>query len=274
MGSQACIGTESKEAGAHAALAIVEAIYYGHWSEARAHLCQIDPNEPNFQPYLFVLAAGFKFAPSGSSPGAVTFRALAQYLAGNAEAACASAVQPSTAEPSFWPSAFVRSLADGHSDPPSGICWSQGVIARRSPEEAGGVVKHSSRNANPATLPSSLFATAFLTQGDMEKAYTAFDRAAAERDPFLPMVLMDPALEPLRSEPRIVAVLHRLALPPGRAPEPKRRRRPRAAFRSAPVAAHGVVRVPSSTSKCTPCRRRPYSVPEASAYPIQPTRPG
>ena len=201
-----------KEAGAHAPLAMVEAIQYGRWDESRAHLSQIDPNEPNFQPFLFVLAAGFKFAPAGVSPGAVTFRALAQYLAGNSEAACASAASAINSEPSFSPAAFVRSLADGHSDPPSGICWSHGVIARRGPEEARGVVEGLVAQRQSRYVPSSLFATAFLTQGDMEKAYAAFDKAASERDPFLPMVLMDPALEPFRHEPRIAAVLHQTGL--------------------------------------------------------------
>ncbi|HYP06893.1 MAG TPA: serine/threonine-protein kinase, partial [Bryobacteraceae bacterium] len=201
-----------KEAGAHAALALVEAIHYGHWDQARAHILQIDPNEPNFQPYLFVLAAGFRFAPSGSSPGAVTFRALAQYLAGNSEAACASAAAAINAEPTFWPACFVRALADGVSDPPTGICWSHGVTARRSMEEAQAVVEALVPLRQSRYVPSSLFATAFLTQGELEKAYAAFDRAAAERDPFLPMVLMDPALEPLRNEPRIVAVLQQTGL--------------------------------------------------------------
>ena len=201
-----------KEAGAHAALATVEAIYYGRWDQARAHLAQIDPNEPCFQPYLFVLAAGFKFAPAGSSPGAVTFRALSQYLAGNSEAACVSAASAINHTPSFWPASFVRSLADGISNPPSGICWSHGVIARRGMEEARAVVQALAAERQSRYVPSSLFATAFLTQGDLEEAYAAFDRAASERDPFLPMVLMDPAMEPLRGEPRIAAVIQQVGL--------------------------------------------------------------
>jgi serine/threonine protein kinase len=201
-----------KEAGAHAALALVEAVQHGRWNQARAHICQIDPDEPCFQPYLFVLAAGFRFAPSGSSPGAVTFRALAQYLAGNSEAACASAVVAINTEPTFWPAQFVRSLADGASEPPAGVLWSHGVIARRGPSEAQAVVKALLTQRESRYVPSSLFATAFLTQGDLEKAFAAFDKAAAERDPFLPMVLMDPALEPLRSAPRILAVMHQTGL--------------------------------------------------------------
>jgi serine/threonine protein kinase len=201
-----------KEAGAHAALAMVEAIYHGRWDQSRLHLAQIDPNEPNFQPYLFVLAAGFKFAPAGTSPGAVTFRALAQYLAGNPDAACASAASAINSAPLFWPAIFVRSLADGSSHPPSGISWSQGVIARRGLQEARDVVEALLAQRQSRYVPSSLFATAFLTQGDLEKAFAALDRAASERDPFLPMVLMDPALEPLRSEPQIVAVLQKTGL--------------------------------------------------------------
>jgi serine/threonine-protein kinase len=201
-----------KETRAHAALALVEAIQHCRWDQARAHICQIDPNDPNFQPYLFVLAAGFKFAPSGSSPGAITFRALAQYLAGNSEAACGSAVAAMQVEPSFWPAAFIRSLADGLSEPPLHIGWSQGILARRSPGEAQAVIDQLAPQRHSRYIPSSLFATAFLTLGELDKAFTAFHHAAGERDPFLPMVLMDPALEPLRSEPRIIAVMQQTGL--------------------------------------------------------------
>jgi hypothetical protein len=38
------------------------------------------------------------------------------------------------------------------------------------------------------------------------------DRAAVECDPFLPMMLMDPALEPLRYDPRIAAVFQQTGL--------------------------------------------------------------
>ena len=96
------------------------------------------------------------------------------------------------------------------------MLWSHGVFARRSPEQAQSVLDALMPQRQSRYVPSSLFATAFLTLGHLEKAFAALERAAAERDPFLPLILMDPALEPLRAEPALAAVLQRSGLTQGR----------------------------------------------------------
>ena len=201
------------ETGAYAALAVVEAILHCHWENAEAHFARVLQNEDHFAPYLFVLAPGLKKIPAGVSTGAaLAYRSTAEYLAGNCEAAHRSGTASLQKQPHFWPATLIQSLCDEDQSPPAGPIWSQGVIARRSPEDARAVVATLAPQRQSRYVPSSLFSTAFLTMGEMEKAYAAMDRAAVECDPFLPMMLMDPALEPLRYDRRIAAVLQQTGL--------------------------------------------------------------
>jgi hypothetical protein len=213
MGAKHALDIDSDETGAYAALAVVEAILHCRWENAEAHFARVLQDESHFAPYLFVLAPGLKKIPAGVSSGAaLAYRSTAEYLAGNSEAAHRSATASLQKQPRFWPATLVQSLCDGNQGPPAGPIWSQAVIARRSPDEAQAVVDDLARQRQSRYVPSSVFATAFLTLGEMEKAYTAMDRAAVECDPFLPMMLMDPALEPLRYDPRIAAVLQQTGL--------------------------------------------------------------
>lgn len=201
------------ETGAYAALAVVEALQYCRWENAEAHFARVLQNEAHFAPYLFVLAPGLKKIPAGaSSAAALAYRATAEYLAGNSEAAHRSATSSLHKQPHFWPAVYVQSLCDDAQEPPPGPVWSQAIFARRAVAEAEALVRRLAPQRQSRYIPSSLFATAFLTIGDMDKAFAAMDRAASEWDPFLPIMLMDPALEPLRREPRIASVLQRTGL--------------------------------------------------------------
>ena len=71
------------ECGAHASLSVVQAIYYSRWDLAAGHFYRVLEDESHFQPYLFVLAPGLPEAPKGSAPGALVYRAAAQYLTGD-----------------------------------------------------------------------------------------------------------------------------------------------------------------------------------------------
>jgi serine/threonine protein kinase len=204
---------DPNETGAYAALAVVEAILHSRWEIAEAHFARVLQDESHFAPYLFVLAPGLKKVPAGISSGAaLAYRSTAEYLAGNCEAAHRSALASLQKQPHFWPANLVQSLCDADQAPPAGPIWSQAIIARRGPDHAQSVVSELAPQRQARYVPSSLFATAFLTLGEMEKAHSAMDRAAVECDPFLPMMLRDPALEPLRYHPRIAAVLQQTGL--------------------------------------------------------------
>lgn len=205
------------DAGPHPALAIVQAIGHCQWDKAVIHFRRCLENEATvFQPYLFVLAPGFREVPGGRLPAALSYRAMAQYLAGNSETAYRHTQSVLQIDSHFWPAAFVQSLADSESEPPLGILWSYGVQARRSPESAQDVIDALTPQRDTRYIPSSLFATAYLTQGQLDKAFVALDRAAAERDPMLPSILLDPALEPLREDSRLVALVQKVGLSAGR----------------------------------------------------------
>ena len=193
--------------GAHAALAVVEALYHFRWDCAAVHMKRVIEKEGHFQPFLFVLAPGLSEMTKGNSAAAVTYRAMSRYISGDSAAAFRFAETALAADSTFWPAAFTQSLADPTCEPPLSIIWSQGAIARRGPDEALSVITHLAPQRQSRYIPSTIFATAFLTRGEMEKAYAAFDRAVVDRDPFLPIVLLDPALEPLRSEARMREVL-------------------------------------------------------------------
>jgi hypothetical protein len=53
----------------------------------------------------------------------------------------------------------------------------------------------------------------FVALGDHERALTWLERAVEERAPYVAMMAVEPALDPLRSDPRFVRLLKRLGLP-------------------------------------------------------------
>ena len=56
-------------------------------------------------------------------------------------------------------------------------------------------------------------AAQYAELGDKEQAFTWLERAYQERDPWLPMDLAAPRLDPLRSDARFQDLLHRVGLP-------------------------------------------------------------
>ena len=204
------------ESGAHASLAVVQAIYHCRWDLAAGHFHRVLEDERHFQPYLFVLAPGLPEGPKTSTPAAMVYRAVTQYLTGDSFGAYRQAQAAGKTEPLFWPAIFMQALADGSTEPPLGLLWSHGVFARRNLEQAQSVIETLTSQRQTRYVPSSLFATAFLTLGQLDNAFSALERSAAERDPFLPLILMDPALEPLRREPVLSGLLRRTGIDMGR----------------------------------------------------------
>ncbi len=61
-------------------------------------------------------------------------------------------------------------------------------------------------------LPTSL-AFIHLGLGEIDQAYTFFERAIEDRDPIIIPILTYPFLDPLRDDPRFHALLKRMNLP-------------------------------------------------------------
>jgi TolB-like protein/DNA-binding winged helix-turn-helix (wHTH) protein/Tfp pilus assembly protein PilF len=65
----------------------------------------------------------------------------------------------------------------------------------------------------PGYLEPNAVANVFVALGDHEHALTWLERAVEERAPYVAMMAVEPALDPLRSDPRFVRLLKRLELP-------------------------------------------------------------
>jgi adenylate cyclase len=68
------------------------------------------------------------------------------------------------------------------------------------------------RSRREHTPPPSTFPLVSLALGDTDQALASLERMADERDPFLVLLLTDPLLEPLRTEPRFRRLLKRVGL--------------------------------------------------------------
>jgi len=65
----------------------------------------------------------------------------------------------------------------------------------------------------PGYLEPNTVAQVFVALGDHEHALTWLERAVEERAPYVAEMAIEPALDPLRSDPRFVRLLKRLGLP-------------------------------------------------------------
>jgi TolB-like protein/DNA-binding winged helix-turn-helix (wHTH) protein/Tfp pilus assembly protein PilF len=65
----------------------------------------------------------------------------------------------------------------------------------------------------PGYLEPNTVAQVFVALGDHEHALTWLERAVEERAPYVAEMAVEPALDPLRSDPRFVRLLKRLGLP-------------------------------------------------------------
>ena len=100
--------------GAHASLAVVQAIYHCRWDFAAVTCAARWKSEAHFQPYLFVLAAGLRESPNDrytrrsrlSRSGAVPYRRLVRSL--SAGAICRAT------EPHSGPRHFCRPWRTAH----------------------------------------------------------------------------------------------------------------------------------------------------------------
>ena len=67
--------------------------------------------------------------------------------------------------------------------------------------------------ANTQYLRPYYLASIFATLGDKDKAFAELEKSLAERDCYLPRIVADPFMDPLRDDPRFKSILKRMNLP-------------------------------------------------------------
>jgi tetratricopeptide (TPR) repeat protein len=80
-------------------------------------------------------------------------------------------------------------------------------------DEARLLLSHALEAKGPGYLEPNTVAHVFVALGDHERALTWLERAVEERAPHVVEMAVEPALDPLRSDPRFVRLLERAGLP-------------------------------------------------------------
>jgi TolB-like protein/DNA-binding winged helix-turn-helix (wHTH) protein len=91
------------------------------------------------------------------------------------------------------------------------LAWGYARCGRA--DEARLLLSQALEAKGPGYLEPKEVAQVFVALGDHERALTWLERAVEERAPYVAMMAVEPALDPLRSDPRFVRLLKRLGLP-------------------------------------------------------------
>jgi TolB-like protein/Flp pilus assembly protein TadD len=77
-------------------------------------------------------------------------------------------------------------------------------------EKARRVLAELQGRSKRAYVPPYFIATLYVAMGEKEQAFLSLERSYKERDLYLAWIKFDPALDPLRSDPRFLGLLHRM----------------------------------------------------------------
>ena len=91
------------------------------------------------------------------------------------------------------------------------LAWGYARCGRA--DEARLLLSQAIEAKRPGYLEPNTVAHVFVALGDHEDALTWLERAVEERAPYVAMMAVEPALDPLRSAPRFVRLLKKLGLP-------------------------------------------------------------
>jgi len=91
------------------------------------------------------------------------------------------------------------------------LAWANGLAGKK--HEARKLIAELNEIARHRYVAPSLFATAYLGLGDKDKALTWIERGYEEHDQSHFFLKVAPILDPLRSEPRFQALVHRMNFP-------------------------------------------------------------
>jgi hypothetical protein len=91
------------------------------------------------------------------------------------------------------------------------LAWGYARCGR--PDEARKLLSQALEAKGPGYLEPTTVAHVFVALGNHERALTWLGPAVEERAPHVVEMAVEPALDPLRSDPRFVRLLERVGLP-------------------------------------------------------------
>jgi serine/threonine-protein kinase len=109
--------------------------------------------------------------------------------------------------------AEYRALVDSSSNDPLRLASLGSAYALAGQEgQARKVVAEMTAASAAHYVPPYFFATVNAALGDHDKAFSSLEKAYADRDSYLVRLKVDPAMDPLRSDPRFETLLRRMKL--------------------------------------------------------------
>jgi tetratricopeptide (TPR) repeat protein len=110
-------------------------------------------------------------------------------------------------------SACQAAFAISRGDPDRALCLGQAYAALGKTAETRNLLEHLSLVSQHRHVPPYFFAVLYSALGDNDRAFAWLDKAYEQHDPFLVWIKVSPAADRLRNDPRLTALLRRLALP-------------------------------------------------------------
>ena len=101
-------------------------------------------------------------------------------------------------------------LAPGHPVLPVWLAYGYACAGQK--EKAANILRELRKDPNIAYVSPALTAIPYLALGERDQAYAALDRAVKAHDTGLLIIRVDPAFDPLRSDPRFRQILRRVGL--------------------------------------------------------------
>ncbi len=98
-------------------------------------------------------------------------------------------------------------------DPDRAVCLGRAYVAAGERGETRKVLRDLQATARQSHTPPYFLGVLYASLGENDQAFASLEESYRERDPYLAWIKVSPAIDPLRSDPRLEDLLRRLAFP-------------------------------------------------------------
>ena len=99
-------------------------------------------------------------------------------------------------------------------DPDRAVCLGRAYAAAGERKETLKILQELQAAARQSHTPPYFLGVLYAALGENNQAFAWLEESYRERDPYLKWIKVSPAVDPLRSDPRLKDLLRRLAFPP------------------------------------------------------------